>query len=270
MLTVVKHYSKIKNMNPTSEKPVGEGKSPASERTRNWVFIAYPESLPPIWLERLKDFHVPFVVSPLHDRDINADGSLKKPHYHVVLSFNGVKSFEQVKEITDSLNASIPQKVANMNGQIRYLIHKDNPEKVQYSSEDILDLSMGKIDVRKILMSKGEELVLLKEIFSFIYENDIIEFTELVNYSMHEQEDWFSYLMAGHSWVVIEYIKSLRHGGKNYGRPICEGTGNENATLGRTEERDKTGLSDSAQLQENCDAPGCEPVHGSTSDEGDR
>ena len=48
---------------------------------------------------------VPGFISPLHDSDINADGEPKKPHWHVILTFKGLKSYEQVKAITDQLNA---------------------------------------------------------------------------------------------------------------------------------------------------------------------
>lgn len=209
-------------MNTITNKPRGTGKVPS--KTRNWVFVGYPESLPNNWREMLEELHTPHVISPLHDKDINADGTPKKPHYHIILSFAGPKSYESVKAITDTFNSPIPQQIQNMVGQLRYLIHKDNPEKAQYSPTDIVDNSMGLIDVSRALMSKAEELELSKDIFGFCYNNNIVEFTELINYSIAEAPDWYMYLMNGHSWVYIEYIKSLRHGGRNYGKcgQACE------------------------------------------------
>ena len=67
-------------------------------RTRSWTFVLYPESAPPDWRDRLDDFHIEWVESPLHDRDINGDGQPKKPHIHVLLSFGSVKSYDQVNE----------------------------------------------------------------------------------------------------------------------------------------------------------------------------
>ena len=52
---------------------------------------------------------VPGFISPLHNKDVNADGTPKKPHWHVILTFKGLKSYEQVKAITDKLNAPAPQ-----------------------------------------------------------------------------------------------------------------------------------------------------------------
>ncbi len=200
----------------TETKPTGAGEK--ASRTRNWVFIGYPEPLPDNWRDILDELHTPYVISPLHDRDVNADGTPKKPHYHIVLAFSGVKSYEQVKAVTDKLNCPKPERVANMTGQLRYLIHRDNPEKAQYRAEDIIDNSMGVVDVARALLSKSEELELSKDIFAFCYNNNIIEFTELINYCIAEAPEWYTYLIGGHSWIFIEYIKSLRHGGCNYGK----------------------------------------------------
>src|SRR5699024_11179639 len=53
------------------------------ERTRNWTFVVYPESAPEDWREIIDDLHVPWIESPLHDKDVNPDGEIKKPHWHV-------------------------------------------------------------------------------------------------------------------------------------------------------------------------------------------
>ena len=61
---------------------------------RVWGFLCYPESCVSNFIEVLKDYHIPFLVSPLHSHDIENDGSLKKPHYHILLRFDGKQSFE--------------------------------------------------------------------------------------------------------------------------------------------------------------------------------
>lgn len=245
----------------TVSKPKGEGKSPV--RTRHWVCVLYPESLPDNWRDILDDLHVPYVLSPLHDKDINADGTPKKEHYHCVLVYQGLKSFWQVKEVTDRLNAPIPQVCHNLVGQIRYFIHKDNPEKAQYNSFDIEDHSMGQVDVVQALMSKAEELELSKELFKFIFENCIVEFTELVNYCITEHADWYYYLISGHSWIYLEYIKSLRHGGRNYGRQAREGEGSTAEPAGCEVCTDTRDIPDSAEHQEDGTPSACEHIAGS-------
>lgn len=244
----------------TVKKPKESGED--SKRARVWVGILYPESLPENWSNILEELHTPYILSPLHDRDVNADGTAKKTHYHILYVFGGPKSFEQVKDIQDSLNAPVPQKCNNMVGQIRYFIHKDNPEKAQYNPTDILDRSMGQVDIERALMSRAEELAISKELFKFIYENGIVEFTELVNYCIAEDaSDWYYYLMSGHSWVYIEYIKSLRHGGRNYGRgQACKSEGST-AELAEDAVCTDTGdIPNGAEHQEDGTSSACEHI----------
>lgn len=91
---------------------MSDKKSRGAGRTRSWTFILYPESAPENWRDILDEFHVEWIESPLHDKDKEANGDIKKPHWHILIIFESVKAYEQVKEITDSLNAPHPQKCA--------------------------------------------------------------------------------------------------------------------------------------------------------------
>lgn len=107
-------------------------------KKRFWAFVIYPESAPEDWEEQLQLLGITSAISPLHDKDINADGEIKKPHYHVILCYNGPTTFNNVKSLTvERLNATIPQPLESIKGYYRYLTHKDNPEKAQYSDNDI-------------------------------------------------------------------------------------------------------------------------------------
>lgn len=67
------------------------------DRSRNWTFIGYPnESLPENYAEILDELHIAWVESPVHDKDTNPDGEIKKTHIHFVVSFEGNKSFSQI------------------------------------------------------------------------------------------------------------------------------------------------------------------------------
>src|SRR5690625_5484226 len=68
---------------------------------------------------------------------MNTDDTHKKAHYHVLFMFDGVKSYNQVKSIADSVNAPIPQIVGSAKGLTRYMLHLDNPDKAQYDSSDL-------------------------------------------------------------------------------------------------------------------------------------
>jgi len=185
-------------------------KKPKETRTRNWWFILYPESAPKNWRELIDDLHIQYAISPLHDKDIDATGEKKKPHWHIILMFEGVKSYQQIKEITDSLNAPIPQAVNGLVGTVRYLIHKDNPDKHQYNKAEII--AGGGFDVVEILnRSPSDKRAIVKQIYEYIKENDVTEFYELTDYAFLNNDDWFEILMDGHTMVFDAVIKSRRH-----------------------------------------------------------
>lgn len=53
------------------------------ERSNKWAFIFYKESAPTNYLQVLEELHVPFILSPWHNQDINNEtGELKKSHKH--------------------------------------------------------------------------------------------------------------------------------------------------------------------------------------------
>ena len=68
-------------------------------KKRNWAFVAYPESMPTNWLEILQETGAPIAISPLHDKDLNADEHEKKAHYHVICCWDGPVSFYSSRKI---------------------------------------------------------------------------------------------------------------------------------------------------------------------------
>lgn len=179
-------------------------------RTRNWTFVLYPESAPDNWRQILEDEYIPWVESPLHDKCINEDNTPKKPHWHIVLLYEGKKSFEQIKEITDKLNAPTPQKVNSAIGVIRYMAHMDNPEKTQYSTHDIV--AHGGADIAKYLKPTAtDRYTAIKEMRQFVHQNAITEFSDLFDYAAENNDEWFSMLCDNSAYIIGQYITSLRN-----------------------------------------------------------
>ncbi len=182
-------------------------------RTRNWTIVIYPESAPENWREILDDTHIEWIESPLHNRDLNATGEVKKAHYHILLLFGGVKSYEQVIEFIKPLNCPIPTRCHNARALVRYMAHLDNPDKAQYSVSDIK--SHGGVDIAELLKpSSSERYCIIKDMLEFIKENGIIEFQDLIDYSFsYHFDDWFPLLCDNSSFIIVNYIKSCRHRG---------------------------------------------------------
>lgn len=183
----------------------------SESRTRNWTFVVYPESAPENWRNILDDLHIEWVESPLHDKDLNGDGQPKKPHIHVGVFFAGNKTYEQVKEITDSLNCPIPQRCHSARALVRYMAHLDNPEKAQYSPSDIK--GHGGVDVADMLRpASSERYTLISEMIAYVKNNNVVEFQDLIDYARENEFDtWFPLLCDNCAFVVGQYIKSQRH-----------------------------------------------------------
>ena len=180
-------------------------------RTRNWTVVLYPESVPENWREIVDDMHIEWVESPLHDRDVNATGEPKKPHWHLLFMFGGVKSYDQVKELTDALNAPIPERCHNAKAMVRYMAHMDNPDKAQYSPADIK--AHGGVDLAELLRpSSSERYTIISDMIAYVKDNFVVEFQDLMDYArVHEFDTWFPLLCDNSAYVVNQYIKSQRH-----------------------------------------------------------
>lgn len=185
--------------------------SQGKARTRNWTFVIYPESVVSNWRDVLDDEHIQWVESPVHDKDTNSEGEIKKPHIHILLMYDGVKSYNQILEITQKINASAPQKCGSAKGLVRYMIHMDNPEKYQYSRADII--GHGGVDILDMLKpTSGSRYEMFKEMTEFILDNDIREYEELWIYAMQNRyDDWFQLLADNGTFAINNFIKSRRH-----------------------------------------------------------
>lgn len=190
---------------------MGAEKSRGSDRTRNWTVVVYPESAPQNWREYLDELHIEWVESPLHEFDTNATGEVKKPHWHVLLMFGGVKSYEQVCDCIDPLNCPIPQRCHNAKAMVRYMAHLDNPEKFQYNSADIK--AHGGVDIAELLRpSSSERYSLIREMTEYIKQEGITEFQDIMDYAAAERfDDWFPLLCDNSAYVIGQIIKSQRH-----------------------------------------------------------
>lgn len=179
------------------------------EKERYWSFIAYPESLPENWKDILQETGLQIAISPLHDKDLNADGEIKKPHYHLVLFFNGPTTYNRVEKISKMINATIPKRVISPIGMIRYLTHKDNPEKAQYDEREIVTLNgLDLEDIDGMTMSM--ELQLRKAIIQLCKAKEIKEYSTLIDYLINNDlKDMFK-VASSHTIFINAYLKSYK------------------------------------------------------------
>lgn len=181
-----------------------------SIKKRNWAFVLYPESAPADWFERLKQTGLMGAVSPLHDKDIDPDGNVKKAHYHIILVYGNTTTYNNVKALTESLNQPIPQALEQIRGYYRYLTHMDNPEKVQYDSKGIR--TFGGFDISDFVeMTKSEVTKYIKEIHQFIRDNNIVEYSDLCDMLIDADLFELYEVSVNHTLFINSYITSRRN-----------------------------------------------------------
>lgn len=94
---------------------------------------------------------------------------------------------------------------------VRYFAHMDDPNKFQYSKSEIIGHA-GADPLIYLSANSGERYQLIKEMISFVKENDIDEIQDLIDYAMENRfDDWFPLLCDNSAFIMNNYIKSIRH-----------------------------------------------------------
>lgn len=177
-------------------------------KKRNWTFLVYLDSAPENWRDLLIQRGLQFAVSPLHDKDINPDGSPKKSHYHVIVHYDGPTTYNNVKNLTDEFHCPIPFPIDSPIGMYRYFTHKDNPEKYQYDPKDIRLFNGFDIET---CLSSSDILKNIKEIQFLINEKDIHEYSSLLDLLINFDSIDLYYTAVTKSILFNTYLTSRRH-----------------------------------------------------------
>lgn len=174
--------------------------STKQKRSNLWSCVIYPgDSLPDNYLEIIKRWLVPVLLSPVHDADLNADMSEKKKHIHLMIDFGSGqnKSFDQVYSLTSQLNGTIPIIVNNRPAMIRYFIHRDNPEKFQYNINDLVTICG--FDYDKAFENYTNELCIYRFIENIIFDNMIYNYAVLCRYMVSKGYQYEYNFLRKHS-----------------------------------------------------------------------
>jgi len=162
------------NSNANAAKNQDDNNKQDRLKGRHFSYVIYPESAPNDWIEQLKKRGLAFVVSPLHNRDVNPDGTPKKAHYHVIVSWGNTTTYRAAKGLCALLNCPQPQMLKSCNGMYRYLTHRDNPEKFQYKEQPACYNGW----VRPL--DNADVANIKREIWQTVYIRDCQEYGELL------------------------------------------------------------------------------------------
>lgn len=175
-------------------------------KTRNYACVVYPDSSPENWKELLAENFVPAFISPLHDQDVNPTGEPKKPHYHVMIMFDGPSTPDKAREIFNLIGGVGCEIVKSLRGYARYLCHLDNPEKVQYSLDDVV--CMCGSDYHGVIGLAVDKYKAIGEMIDFCEVHNVFSFYHLLLYARQERMDWFRILCDCGTVVMRNFLKS--------------------------------------------------------------
>jgi len=167
------------------------------ERYRTWAGIIYEESAPENLARVIESLHMPIILSPLHCDDVKDDGTKKKPHWHFIAFADNPQSMKAMMGLLEPLHVGGGklEHVISTPSYTRYLCHMDNPEKAQYSPDDVRCFGGAVADFDKPA-SKSQERELMRDITRFVLDNGICEYADLLevilNSEQYEWADWVS------------------------------------------------------------------------------
>ncbi|MCM1050250.1 MAG: Rep family protein [Clostridiales bacterium] len=184
------------------------------QRFYSYTFEMYVESLPQSFEEELKNLHCK-VAYILHDRDKYAEsdlkkyiknnegkppdwkvGDIKKPHYHIVLKFENLKSIKGVLLMLAPLEVKYIEPVQTERGMIRYLIHIDDVEKYQYNKKDIV--LYGGYNIDKFFESDKDINDIKKELRNILLKDN--------GFYTYNYFDFYNYIADNYSYEYLDII----------------------------------------------------------------
>lgn len=170
-----------------------------AQRHRAFNAVFYPESAPENWREIVAGWQVQ-ALAILHDKD---EG--KKPHYHLLLMFSSMKSLLQVHAITDELGSKELQPSYDMRASARYLLHLDQPEKVQYPFSALESFSgASALDLTAPIGDPSPEIL------AWVREQGVTEYFKLIDYCLDEKMEWYVWCRT-HTMFLRGYLDSTRY-----------------------------------------------------------
>lgn len=179
-------------------------------KKRYWTFVLYPESAPNDWRDILQRTGLEIAVSPLHDKDKDPTGGPKKPHYHIILCYEGPTTGGAVKRLTDDLGQPIPLPVDSVRGLYRYFTHKDNPDKYQYDEREITTLNGFDISTYADLSSADKTKIKL-ELTKFIQESNIMEYSDFMDKVIELDKPDYFFIASTNTTYFNAYLVSKRN-----------------------------------------------------------
>lgn len=190
-------------------------------KSKYFCAVLYPDSTTydtDNFIKSLAKEHLSFAVSPIHNRDVDDNGSPKKAHYHLLLSYSSATTLNNIRgwfKACGMLESDLHTicVCASGVGYYRYLTHKDNPEKAQYNDDDIRVFNDFDGIFKKFANTESDKIDRLVRLFQIVDELNTISFHNLIQYLMLNERDLFKMLASSSALAICvkEYQRSLEY-----------------------------------------------------------
>lgn len=191
-----------------------------------WSAIAYPESVSPHWIDKLRARGFEIAISPLHDKDwwdhdspemidiatgeiIPAGarykrGDRKKPHWHIIIKVQKRISFTEINNIVRPITGGpYLQKCLSLKGQYEYFLHLNHPNKYQgYDKDEIQTYNDFHIEPTKYEMA-----IMQNEVLNAIRDNEITELWQL--HDIYKDQVEYIGIIAAKPGIFTALIHSM-------------------------------------------------------------
>lgn len=189
-----------------------------------WRFIAYPDSVPENWLQKLQATHMQIAISPLHDKDtwdhpspatVNAEtgeiipkgarykiGDRKKAHWHGIVKTDRKCGWKDMNALLQNiLHCPYIQRCYSLKNSYEYFLHINDPLKYQgYFKDEIIRMNGFVIEPTKM-----EQGILYDEIVSVVIEYGYTTWTEVCK-QYHGQPEYML-LLSSRPSIITEVLK---------------------------------------------------------------
>lgn len=176
-------------------------------KSKYWTFIGYPESLDPNYLDILTETGLKFCVSPLHDRDLD-----KKSHFHFLIAYKNTTTYNNILSITNSIGATIPKRVLDIQGMYEYLWHKNCPDKAQYDMLHVKHFNGFNI-IDYVELSSSDKDYLKINLFNLIDNQNFTEFHQVVRFLKDNSLIEELKVLMSYAYCYDKYLTSIRCSG---------------------------------------------------------
>ena len=139
-----------------------------------------------------------------HDKDVNEDGELLKPHIHVVIKLDNTQE-DTALEKNLGLRSGLVHTIFSLKGSLEYLIHLNNPEKYQYSLNDVEgDLKSTLEDFLIGEIPEAERFKHLLDLLDIERPLNIYELTRMcLKYGYYD-------ILKKNSYLLVQMIKTIK------------------------------------------------------------